>query len=116
MRAVLIICALLSLGTSEQSEYPEDDDRAHYGHQETMQIKATDAASHAKHGRQPATDHGTYNPEYAGQNKTTAITPRHDELCNHASDKTKNNPRDDTHTDALLQIKRLRRKSSTRFA
>ncbi|KNC88851.1 hypothetical protein GM30_11025 [Trabulsiella odontotermitis] len=70
-----------------------------------MQIKACDAAPDTEHGRQPATDHRTDNPEYAGEDKTPTITPRHDQLGDDSGDKSEHDPGNNAH-DNHLQKKR----------
>jgi hypothetical protein len=89
---------------SEEPEYSEDDYCAHHGHQEAVQIEPADAASHSKHGRQPSANNRTNNPKNAGQNEAATVIPRHDKFSDGAGDKTKDNPGDDTHSDALLQV------------
>ena len=53
----------------------------------------------AKHGRQPAADNRTNNPKNTGQYKAAAIISRHDEFSDSPGNKTKDDPRDNTHSD-----------------
>lgn len=66
------------LFSSQEAEYAQNENSSHHRHQEAVQIKTTDGAANAKHGRQPAADHRTDYPENTGQEKSTTITPRHD--------------------------------------
>ncbi len=63
------------LFSSQEAEYAQNENSSHHRHQEAVQIKTTDGAANAKHGRQPAADHRTDYPENTGQEKSTTITP-----------------------------------------
>ena len=67
------------LFSSQEAEYAQNENSSHHRHQEAVQIKTTDGAANAKHGRQPAADHRTDYPENTGQEKSTTITPR--QMC-----------------------------------
>ncbi|KAG6335545.1 hypothetical protein ID866_3539, partial [Astraeus odoratus] len=83
------------------------DNGSHDSDQETVHVETTDVTTKTKHRRQPAAYNRTNDPEYAGQNKAAAIVSRHDQFCDSAGNKAKDNPGDDTHSNALLQIKRI---------
>ena len=65
------------LFSSQEAEYAQNENSSHHRHQEAVQIKTTDGAANAKHGRQPAADHRTDYPVNQGQEKSTTITRRH---------------------------------------
>lgn len=52
------------LFSSQEAEYAQNENSSHHRHREAVQIKTTDGAANAKHGRQPAADHRTDYPEY----------------------------------------------------
>lgn len=63
------------LFSSQEAEYAQNENSSHHRHQEAVQIKTTDGAANAKHGRQPAADHRTDYPENTGQENPPPSRP-----------------------------------------